>query len=144
LQKALTAGHRILVMAGSVERVQHLDAQLWTYDSASFLPHGTGRDGTEKMQPVFLTHDEDNPNGADLLVLTDGVASTRLDGFARCLNLFDGQDQSAVTQARLHWKQWAAAGHDLTYYQQSERGGWVEKAHLKLERSRLGEDDAEG
>jgi DNA polymerase-3 subunit chi len=139
LHKALAAGHRIVVMAGSPERVQHLDSHLWTYDPASFLPHGTARDGTETLQPIFLTDGDDNPNSADLLVLTDGVASRHLDGFKRCLNLFDGQDDNALQQARRHWKDWSAAGHDLTYFQQTERGGWVEKA-----RSKQGDDDAEG
>jgi len=139
LQKALAAGHRIVVMAGSAERVSHLDAHLWTFDPASFLPHGTARDGTETLQPIFLTEADDNPNGADLLVLTDGVASAHLGAFARCLTLFDGQDENALQQARRHWKDWSAEGHDLTYYQQTERGGWVEKA-----RSKQGEQDAEG
>jgi DNA polymerase-3 subunit chi len=128
LAKALAAGHRILVMTGSAERLNHLDTHLWTFDPASFLPHGAARDGTEKLQPIFLTSADDNPNQADLLVLTDGVASAQLDRFARCLNLFDGQDEAALNQARAHWKEWAAAGHELIYYQQTDRGGWQEKA----------------
>jgi DNA polymerase-3 subunit chi len=141
LEKALQAGHKILLMAGSAERVQHLEAHLWTYDPASFLPHGATRDGTELQQPVFLTASDDNPNQADLLVLTDGVTSERLDSFGRCLNLFDGQNVLAVTQARSRWKEWTAAGHELIYYQQSERGGWVEKARSG---AKQGEQDAEG
>lgn len=142
LEKALKAGHKILVMAGSAERVQHLDAHLWTYDPASFLPHGTVRDGTETLQPVFLTASDENSNQADLLVLTDGVCSSHLDRFARCLNLFDGQDEDALRRARQFWKEWAAAGHELIYYQQTERGGWVEKARAGAEKQ--GERDAEG
>jgi DNA polymerase-3 subunit chi len=128
LEKSLAAGHRVVLMAGSRERVAHLDAHLWTFDPASFLPHGTSRDGTERQQPVFLTEADENPNGADLLVLTDGVTSGHLESFARCLNLFDGQDEAAVAQARAYWKEWKAAGHELIYYQQTERGGWTEKA----------------
>jgi len=141
LEKALAAGHKILIMAGSPERVQHLEAHLWTYDPASFLPHGAARDGSELLQPVFLSAIDDNPNQADLLVLTDGVSSERLNAFERCLNLFDGQDELAVTQARTRWKEWSAAGHELIYYQQSERGGWVEKARSG---AKQGEKDAEG
>lgn len=137
LEKAVSAGHRVLLMAGSPERVKYLDAHLWTYDPASFLPHSALRDGMEAQQPVFLTDSDENPNQADLLVLTDGVTSTRLAEFARCLNLFDEQ---AVALARAYWKEWGAAGHELIYYQQTERGGWQEKARNKQQ----GEQDAQG
>jgi DNA polymerase-3 subunit chi len=139
LEKSLSAGHRVVLMAGSQERVKHLDAHLWTYDPASFLPHGASRDGMEARQQIFLTDADENPNNADLLVLTDGVASRHLGGFTRCLNLFDGQDEQAVAQARAYWKEWGAAGHELIYYQQTDRGGWVEKA-----RNKQGEQDAQG
>ncbi len=128
LEKARHAGHRILLLAGSAERVQHLDFHLWTFDPASFLPHGAMRDGTEALQPIFLSDRDDNPNQADLLVLTDGVGSAHLGDFARCLTLFDGRDETALLKARLAWKEWAAAGHELVYYQQTDRGGWREKA----------------
>jgi len=140
LEKSLSAGLRVVLMAGSRERVAHLDAHLWTFDPASFLPHGSGRDGTEPQQPIFLTDADENPNGADMLVLTDGVSSRHLDGFARCLNLFDGQDDMAVAQARAYWKEWNAAGHELIYYQQTERGGWIEKAR----NTKQGDQDAQG
>src|SRR5690242_19550619 len=35
LERALADGHRIVVMAGSPERVQHLDDLLWTYSDES-------------------------------------------------------------------------------------------------------------
>jgi DNA polymerase-3 subunit chi len=142
LEKGLSAGHRILVMAGSKERVEHLDAHLWTYDPNSFLPHGTVRDGTEEAQPVFITASDENPNGADLLVLTDGVQTQQLHSFVRCLNLFDGQDEAAVAAARSAWKEWSVLGHELTYFQQTDRGGWREKA--RSPDPKKGEQDAEG
>ena len=75
-----------------------------------------------------------------MLVLTDGVTSRHLPNFTRCLNLFDGQDEAAVAQARAYWKDWNAAGHELIYYQQTERGGWTEKAR----NTKQGDDDAQG
>jgi DNA polymerase-3 subunit chi len=44
-----------------------------------------------------------------------------------------------VAQARAYWKEWDAAGHELIYHQQTERGGWQEKA-----RNKKGEQDAQG
>jgi DNA polymerase III subunit chi len=126
LERGLGAGFRILVVAGSAERVDHLDAALWTYDDASFLPHGSRRDGEAARQPVWLTAGDDNPNGADMLVLADGAASARLGEFRRCLDLFDGRDEAALAAARERWRLAKAAGHTLTYWQQTATG-WTKK-----------------
>jgi DNA polymerase-3 subunit chi len=115
-----------VVIAGSKERVEALDAALWSYDDASFLPHGTSRDGYAGRQPVWLTTEDENPNGARLLVLVDGVGSQRLEEFARVLDVFDGSEES-VAAARERWRLAKAAGHTLTYWQQTEKG-WEQKA----------------
>lgn len=128
LEKVLASGLRAVVLAGSRERVAHLDGLLWTYDAASWLPHGSARDGDPALQPVWLTDRDENPNGAQVLVMVDGVAPARPEDYQRCLDLFDGNDEDAVAAARRRWKAWKDAGHELVYYQQGETGGWVEKA----------------
>lgn len=127
LEKAQAGGHKVVVMAGSPERVASLDNLLWTYDPASWLPHGSARDGDAAEQPIWLTALDENPNGAGILVLTDGVSADPA-GYARVLDLFDGNDEIAVNAARRRWKTWKDAGFELVYYQQTDRGGWVEKA----------------
>lgn len=129
LEKALANGHRIIVMAGSAERVAFLDSLLWTCEPDSWLPHGTGRDGDADLQPIFITDREENPNSADLLVVTDGVVPAGVGDFARCLMLFDGNDDIAVQNARELWKDWKQRDFELTYYQQGDRG-WQEKARV--------------
>ena len=114
-------------MAASAERVKALDGALWVFDQGSFLPHGTAREGRAEAQPIYLTATEENPNGAGLLVLTNGVAPSFVGEFERCLDLFDGKDDAAVTAARARWKRLADAGHELTYWQQTDRGGWQKK-----------------
>ena len=128
LEKILERRQRALVMAGSAERVAFLDQLLWTQVPESWIPHGTARDGEQASQPIFLTCGDENPNDADVLLLTDGVVSQRLAMFSRCLMLFDGKDPEAVSAARALWKEWKDLGYDLTYYQQTDRGGWQEKA----------------
>lgn len=128
LDKALAAGHRVVVLAGSAERVEYLNGLLWTYDPESWLPHGSARDGDAASHPIWLTDRDENPNGADVLVMCDGAASDRVADFTRCLDLFDGNDTHAVQAARERWKRWKAEGHQLVYYQQSPSGGWEEKA----------------
>jgi DNA polymerase III subunit chi len=127
LERARADGHVIVVRAGSAERVAQLDALLWTYDEASFLAHGSARDGNAAAQPIWLTDGDDNPNKATMLVLVDGVAAGDLSGFARCADLFDGNDSDAVAAARERWRRARADGHALTYWQQTA-AGWERRA----------------
>jgi DNA polymerase-3 subunit chi len=127
LERALAEGHRVVVMAGSSERVDHLDQVLWTYDDASFLPHGSARDGNAERQPVWLTTADENPNGATLLVLVDGARSAGVAAYRRVLDVFDGGDEAAVEAARGRWRDAKAVGHALTYWQQTA-SGWEKRA----------------
>lgn len=127
LAKAYERNLRAVVKLGSRERVEAMDGILWTYDPASFLPHGYIRDGFEKEQPVWLTTDDFNPNEATMLVLADGATSDKVSDYALVCEVFDGNDEDAVAAARGRWKTYKDAGHDLTYFQQDEQGRWVKK-----------------
>ena len=127
LERAHSSGYRIVVRAGSAERVEHLNALLWTYDEASFLPHGTARDGNPAAQPIWLTDRAENLNEAAMLVLIDGVEAEDVAAFSRIADMFDGNDEEAVVAARERWRRAKAAGHTLTYWQQTP-AGWERKA----------------
>jgi len=128
LEKTLERGWRAVVKADSEERVQALNGQLWTYGKDSFLPHGTAREGDAALQPVWLTHQDENPNGAQVLFLVDGTDSERLADFELCCDMFDGRDEAAVAGARARWTACKSGGHKLTYWQQDEAGRWQLKA----------------
>ena len=74
LEKSLERGWRVIVQGASEERIEALDAHLWTYRDDGFLPHGTWREPDAAAQPVLLTVNDDNPNGADVRFLIDGAA----------------------------------------------------------------------
>ncbi len=127
LVKTLQAGDRAVVMLGSPERVDALNAHLWSYDADSFLPHGAARDGEADRQPVWLTHLDENPNGAGFLFVADRARSDRVGDYRRCFELFDGRDDTAVADSRERWKAYKAAGHTVVYWQQTATG-WEKKA----------------
>jgi DNA polymerase III subunit chi len=127
LERALADGHRVVVMAGSAERVQQLDDLLWSYSDESFLPHGAAKHGHAERQPIWLTVNDENPNGASMLVLVDGAHSTLVERYARCCDMFDGNDEAAVTAARERWRAAKAAGHRLVYWEQVE-GRWEKRS----------------
>jgi len=128
LVKTLQAGERAVVMLGSPERVDALNTHLWAYDQDSFLPHGSARDGEAERQPVWLTHRDENPNGAAFLFVADRARSERVADYKRCFELFDGRDDAAVAESRERWKAYKSAGHAVVYWQQTESGGWEKKA----------------
>lgn len=128
LEKTLQRGWKAVVKGGSEERIQQLNGDLWTYGRASFLPHGLKADGFADRQPVYLTTEDERPNNADVLFLVDGADAGDVSAYARVCDLFDGNDEDAVQAARARWKRAKDAGHTLTYWQQSETGGWVKKA----------------
>ncbi len=73
LEISLSRGWRVVVQAASEERVEAIDAQLWTYRDDSFLPHGTARGAEAIEQPILITADDANPNGANVRFLIDGA-----------------------------------------------------------------------
>lgn len=128
LLKTLQAGQRAVVLLGSPERVDALNTHLWTFDPDSFLPHGSARDGEAARQPIWLTHLDENPNGAAFLFLADRARSENVARYGRCFELFDGRDEAAVGESRERWREYKAAGHTLAYWQQTPAGGWEKKA----------------
>jgi DNA polymerase-3 subunit chi len=127
LERCLKRGWRAVVRAGSAERVEALDAHLWTYRDEAFLPHGPATGDLVAEQPILLTTETGNDNGAEVLFLVDGAAPVALDGYERVAILFDGNDEAAVEAARMWWKQCRDDGRDATYWQQDDNGSWREK-----------------
>jgi DNA polymerase-3 subunit chi len=127
LEKILEAKKRAVILCASQERLDFLNGTLWTLGKASFIPHGSVKEGFPADQPVWLTLQDENPNGAQFLIQTDGVDSPTLSTFERCLDIFDGNDEEAVTQARTRWTHYKEAGHQVTYWSQMESGTWEKK-----------------
>jgi DNA polymerase-3 subunit chi len=129
LERSLARGWRIVVQAASEERVEALDAHLWTYRDDRFLPHGTEREADAGSQPVFITVRDHNPNAAQVRFLIDGAAlPPDAAAYQRIVILFDGEDTEAVAQARQRWGEAKASGFDVTYWQPDEQGRWQRKS----------------
>jgi DNA polymerase-3 subunit chi len=129
LEKSLERGWRVVVQAASPERVEALDAQLWTYSDDGFLPHGTDGDALAPEQPILLTAGGGNPNGANVRFLIDGAeVPADAASYHRIVLIFDGEDPDAVAAARLHWSAAKTAGFEATYWQPDADGRWQRKA----------------
>lgn len=129
LERSLARGWRCVVQASSQERLQALDDGLWTWRDDSFLPHAQSDAGDAALQPILLTLDDANPNGAQARFLVDGAALP-LDAasYARVILMFDGRDEEAVAAARAQWTAAKAAGLAATYWRQDDAGRWTKAA----------------
>ena len=129
LEKSLERGWRVVVQAASEERIEALDAHLWTFRDDSFLPHGTWREAEAREQPILLTINGDNPNGAAVRFLVDGApVPADAAAYQRIVLIFDGDDPDAVEAARTRWSEAKNGGFDVTYWQPDEHGRWQRKA----------------
>lgn len=125
LEKSLERGWRVVVQSTSLERAEALDAHLWTYSDDSFLPHATAHAGDAEDQPILLSVEEANPNGAHVRFLIDNAAlPADIDRYERLVLVFNGDDGEALDAARQAWKDCKARGLEVTYWQADERGRW--------------------
>lgn len=129
LEKSLERGWRVIVQSSSEERVEALDAQLWTYNDSSFLPHGTVKGGDAAEQPILLTVDSDNRNDANVrFLIDDAPLPDDAENYDRIVLIFDGEDEEAVATARARWTEAKGRGFAVTYWQPDEQGRWAKKA----------------
>lgn len=127
LEKAVAAGFRTVIRSADAALLAQLDAALWTYDAASFLPHAV--DGPAAAdQPVLLTGQAADANGADLIAVVDGVLPGEISHYKRVLYLFDGGDETALDRARGHWRALKERDGVTPVYWREDDGGRWEKA----------------
>lgn len=128
LEKTLERGWKAVVEVGSRERLETLDAALWTYTDDSFLPHAVASGGEDdRAQPILLTNGSDNPNQAEVRFFVDRAVPKPAEGYDRLVYLFDGHDPEAVEEARNIWRAFKDT-YALTYWQQDGDGRWQKRA----------------
>jgi DNA polymerase-3 subunit chi len=127
LGRTLAAGERALILCGNAEKIAAIDDALWLSQNPDWLPHGTVASPHPEWQPIFIAATEINPADAKFLFLTFGATAADFVPYTRVFDLFDGNDDAAVTAARMRWKLAKDAGHSLTYWKQGD-GGWEKSA----------------
>ncbi|MEB3702921.1 DNA polymerase III subunit chi [Candidatus Bealeia paramacronuclearis] len=128
LEKILDAQKRAIVYGTTPQRMESLNTSLWTFGRGSFIPHGTEKEGNAEDQPVWLTTESENPNGATFLVMVENQKLPDLTPYERCLILFDGNNDTALKDARASWKDLKDKGLSITYWAQTTDGKWEKAA----------------
>lgn len=127
--KAYETGKKIKITIGTDLRVDFINTLLWTFDEESFIAHGTKKDGMADMQPVYISADDDVPNGASFLFLADGayLEPEKMQNFERVFYLFDGHNENELSKAREVWKACGQEEIERHYWQQDAFCKWAEK-----------------
>ena len=123
-ERVLASGARLLIVAEAEPLRAHIDALLWTWSPASFLPHGFAGDPNEASQPIVIAAEASSAHGANNVLIADGIWREEALGFARALYLFD---QSQLAPARAAWRSLADREEVARrYWKQDEAGRWQE------------------
>lgn len=124
IQKCRETGWRVLAASPDKERLARLDEMLWTFEEASFIPHGQadapGLDPSR--QPVLLAGSITNLNSADALLLMDAMQAPAQVSFTRCMVLFEDHDRTSLEMARQQFRAAGDAGLPTRYFRQSDQG----------------------
>lgn len=127
LEKMLETHLRAVVLTESETYTDFFNGYLWTFRPNAFVPHGSSKEGEASRQPIWITEAIENPNNASVLMVLGGQEVSDLGQFTRCLDLFNGQDTTALELARSRWKAYKMAGHNLTFWRQDDDGKWVKQ-----------------
>jgi DNA polymerase-3 subunit chi len=129
VQDAYANRLKVIIEVPDDDLLNILDERLWTFAEESFLPHAIVNDGAPSRQPILLTAESYNGNGAEVRFLLGGakagssLAASRT-AYARIVILFNGSDEQEVAAARAQWAELKAAGRNITYWRQDAGGVW--------------------
>ena len=125
LDRALAQGWKVAVRGTERERLEDLDALLWTLPPEGFLPHGMAGADRASEQPVLLTLDAAE-NAPDCIMAVHGATVGTEEALAleRCCVLFD---EIGTPDARQLWKKLTGEGVPAQYWSE-ESGRWEKKA----------------
>lgn len=128
LERVLDLGRKAVIKVANDEAIPPMSKHLWVCRRGGFFPHGVEGDSHPDYDPLWLTSKDDNPIGANTLVLTQGVEASNVEDYEIVCEMLNGQNDNEVKAARERWKIYKDQGLELTYWQQSEKGAWDKKA----------------
>ena len=124
LRKACASSARVMV-TGDAEQMKLLDAQLWTFDPMSFVPHCLSDASPEILAqtPVILTTDGNLPASVphhEVMINLGQSLTKGFETFERVIEVvcLDEQDKAL---ARQRWKHYSERGYPLVRHDLSPK-----------------------
>ncbi|MEE2780272.1 MAG: DNA polymerase III subunit chi [Myxococcota bacterium] len=104
---------KLLIYCGSHESAQAVDQHLWTASDTSFLPHEVVPPGSgpkDAMARIVIVTAEEDPIGADLLLLLDPASMTFASEFDVVMDWVDHRSPELLAQSRERFRLWRENG----------------------------------
>ena len=112
-ERALRAGHRVLIHTPSNGEAQHLDRLLWTLWESAFVPHGLlGRDARE-CNPILIGNGNDDVEEHEVLVNLAPDVPAFFGRFQRLVECVD-HDDAIKTAGRERFRYHREHGYPLS------------------------------
>lgn len=126
LNKAMANQSRVVLRVVDADFMLNLSQELW----GKFILHGIDGEEFAQEQPILLTLDAQNLNGAELCFLVNGADYEdfeNFDKFKRVVVLFMANSTQQIAKARTQWQEFKRRDYQLTYFQQRSDGSWFKK-----------------
>ena len=129
LRRYVNSGLRTVVRGVSLQRMEKIDKELWSFPGDGFLPHGMANCTYEAEHPILITVEKRAAGSADGLVAIDGaeVELEEANDFKRISFVFEERASDELNSARKHWKLFSKSGHPMQYWNY-KNGRWTKAA----------------
>ena len=116
------------LLARDVQQAQRLDDLFWIHPPHHFLPHGLWSGPDPELQPVLISLEPDDCNGATLLVLAAPHLLAEPMRFDMIIDFLHGQDAEGLAAGRNRYRHYRDLGCQMEYWTQAPQGGWKKQA----------------
>lgn len=124
LRKACASSAKVIV-TGDAEQMKLLDAQLWTFDPMSFVPHclSDALPETLAQTPVILTADGNLPASLPHHEVMINLGQSLIKGFETFERVIEvvSLDEQDKALARQRWKHYSERGYPLVRHDLSPK-----------------------
>ncbi|WP_375333063.1 MULTISPECIES: DNA polymerase III subunit chi [unclassified Candidatus Tisiphia] len=129
VEKSYHSNLRIVVLTPDIEVQESLNKMIWTYSRKQFIPHGSKLDPLPEKQPVYITHQLENPNQASILIIIapfdiEEILNNKqyVAHFQRIIIIYDGLDNLSLIVKAIN--ELTIATPVIDCYKQSPIGTW--------------------
>ena len=119
-EKAWRQGHNVFLQAPDTTTAQQLDDLLWSFQDASFVPHGLL--GTEPKSPVEIGSGDEAGDHHDVLINLSGQIPAFFSRFERVAEIVLNDEQQKQ-QSREAWKYYKDRGYPFRLHDIANIGG---------------------
>ena len=133
LERIIASKKKTIIVLKDESETERVNDWLWQYDEESFIPHGSKKDGNEKMQTIYLADAEEfknnkriSPNSASFIIYMSVLISDIPDKnlYERCFVIFGNRNRMELENARILWKAAKESGGEMHLWRND--GKWRE------------------